>query len=131
MAVSKTTDRREGRPGQGSDHMSAQAELHCLCLPPHILLLQPPPRRKDNQINSSNVFSGNHRFPITDFLVIAQDEFSRKFSGNHVTNISGNPCSSPIHIASRCAATRPNFPVIPWRLIPQKLFLVHVTDFCR
>ena len=26
-----------------------------------------PPRRKDYQINSPNIFSGNHRLPITDF----------------------------------------------------------------
>ena len=29
--------------------------------------LYPPPHRKDDQINSSNIFCGNHRFPISDF----------------------------------------------------------------
>ena len=42
------------------------------------------------------------------------------FSGNRVTNISGNPCSSPLHITSRCAKLSGN----PMELIPQTLFPV-------
>ena len=33
----------------------------------------------------------------------------RIFSGNRVADISGNPFSSPVHIASNCAETRPHF----------------------
>ena len=96
-----------------------------------------PPRRKDYQINLSSIFSGNHRFPITEFsgncskLILPE-----LFSGNRVTNISGNPCSSPSHIASDPAKLSghsmelnpqklfpvtmlPIFPVIPTKLFPQ------------
>ena len=44
------------------------------------------------------------------------------FASNRITNISGNPCSSPIHIASHRAETRPNFPVIPWNSFPRNYF---------
>ena len=37
----------------------------------------PPAAPKDYQINSSNIFSSNHRFPITDFPVIAPNQFSQ------------------------------------------------------
>ena len=86
-----------------------------------IKLYNYPPRRKDYQINSSSIFSGNHRFPITDFagnrskLILPE-----LLSGNRVTNISGNPCSSPRHIASDPAKLSSN----SMELIPQKLFPV-------
>ena len=62
------------------------------------------------------------------------------FSGNRITDISSNPCSSPVHIVSHYAETRPtfysnpmkinsseiisgnhatNFPIAPTKLVPQ------------
>ena len=89
-------------------------------------LLKYPPRAKQiTKLIRQTFFSVITDLRLPNFLVIAQKiNFLRKFSGNRVTNVSGNPRSSPIHIASHCAEARPNFPVIPWKLIPQKLFLV-------
>ena len=50
----------------------------------------PPPPRQDYQINLSNIFSGNHRFLITDSSSNCSKLILPDFSGNRVTDISGN-----------------------------------------
>ena len=67
------------------------------------------------------MFSGNRRFPITEFSGNCSklNQSSRNFFGNHIAAICSNSCSSPVHIASHCAETRPNFPVILWQSTPE------------
>ena len=78
-----------------------------------------PPCRKDYQINSSSILSGNHRFPITDFSGNRSKLILPEFlSCNRFTNISGNPCSSPSHIASDPAKLSGN----SMEFIPQYFF---------
>ena len=53
--------------------------------------------KRVRKINSPNIFSGNHRLPITDFSGNCSKLIPpENFSGNRVTDISGNHWSSPV-----------------------------------
>ena len=70
--------------------------------------MYPPPAEKITTLICQTFF-GNHRFPTADF-----SSNCSKLILPEVTDTSCNPCSSPVHIASHCAETRPNIPVIAW-----------------